>query len=159
MASASSTCPGARDAGLPGWTLFFGLLPILSNALGILLLFRRSRHARLGPRDIESPRKAVTIAGSDCSVCGKRLVVQTDGLFNPADEVVCNECHAVRFPITLKAEDGEIIEYGSVSELKTNLEDFNSDRNPGCELRDASGRKVRLKMSLMRIEILTLADA
>ncbi len=46
------------------------------------------------------------------------------------------------FPIVIKFEDGKIETYVSVESVEQDLEMFDSDRAPGCEVTDALGRSV-----------------
>lgn len=52
----------------------------------------------------------------------------------------------VVFPISVKFEDGTMQAYKDVEDLETDLEVFDSDLATGCEVRDALGRPVRLKV-------------
>jgi len=85
--------PRVRDAGMPVWSLILALIPYLSIAYGIVLLFRPSK-LPMQPVRVEEPPRPPNIAGSDCSACGKRLVLSSEGVIDEANKVVCNECHA-----------------------------------------------------------------
>jgi hypothetical protein len=61
------------------------------------------------------------------------------------------------FPISVRFENGEIERYDDVKHLIHNLEDFDSDVNTDCEVRDARGRRVRLKLKLLDLKELSLA--
>ncbi|MEA2204818.1 MAG: hypothetical protein QOE77_1594 [Blastocatellia bacterium] len=50
------------------------------------------------------------------------------------------------FPISVKFDSGSVESFGSVDSLETDLEVFDSDASPGCEVRDALGRRVRLRI-------------
>lgn len=63
----------------------------------------------------------------------------------------------VVFPITIRFEDGEVEEYESPQDLEMNLEDFDSEKDCNCEVRDKVGRPVRLKVSLLEIKELSLS--
>ncbi len=60
-----------------------------------------------------------------------------------------NESKGVRpsFPISIKFEDGSIESFLSVESLETDLEVFDSERCPDCEVKDAQGRPVRLRVN------------
>jgi len=62
------------------------------------------------------------------------------------------------FPISVCFENGEVEEYGDVEELIHNLEDFDSDLDTACAARDAQGRPVRLKLKLLDLKELSLAE-
>lgn len=64
----------------------------------------------------------------------------------------------VVFPISVSFEDGEVEEYESVEDLETGLEDFDSDRDLQCAVHDKLGRRVRLKVSLLKLKELSLAS-
>ena len=51
------------------------------------------------------------------------------------------------FPILVKWEDGSIDEFGTVPMLETDLEVFDSEKSPECEVTDALGRPVRLRIN------------
>jgi hypothetical protein len=61
------------------------------------------------------------------------------------------------FPIFVRFEDGEVEEYDDAEDLIYNLEDFDSDLNTDCDVRDARGRPVRLKLKLLDLKELSLA--
>lgn len=61
------------------------------------------------------------------------------------------------FPISVRFENGEIESYHDLEELIHNLEDFDSEVATDCEVRDAIGRRVRLKLSLLELQELSLA--
>ena len=66
----------------------------------------------------------------------------------------------VKFPISVKFEDGTIDTFNNVAELETDLEVFDSDSASDCEVRDASGRRVRLKVgNNLVLEELSLLDS
>jgi len=60
------------------------------------------------------------------------------------------------FPIYVRFENGEVESYDSVEDLIFNLEDFDSDVSTDCEVRDARGRRVRLKLKLLELKELSL---
>ena len=60
------------------------------------------------------------------------------------------------FPIYVRFENGEVETYDDVEDLIHNLEDFDSDVNTDCEVRDAHGRRVRLKLKLLELKELSL---
>lgn len=62
----------------------------------------------------------------------------------------------VVFPITVFFENGEITLYESIEDLELNLEDFDSDRSPECTAQDNEGRKIRLKIHLLKLQTLEL---
>jgi hypothetical protein len=49
-------------------------------------------------------------------------------------------------PISVRWEDGTIDTYDDVDSLETDLEVFDSESTPECEVRDRLGRRVRLKV-------------
>lgn len=61
------------------------------------------------------------------------------------------------FPISVRFENGEVEEYEDVEALIHNLEDFDSDLDTACDVRDARGRPVRLKLKLLDLQELLLA--
>jgi hypothetical protein len=61
------------------------------------------------------------------------------------------------FPIFVRFEDGEVEEYVDVDHLICNLEDFDSDLDTACDVRDGRGRKVRLILKLLDLKELSLA--
>lgn len=61
------------------------------------------------------------------------------------------------FPISVRFENGEIETYDDLEDLIHNLEDFDSDVNEDCEVRDAVGRRVHLKLKLLELKELSLA--
>lgn len=60
------------------------------------------------------------------------------------------------FPISVRFENGEVEEYDDADDLIHNLEDFDSDLNTDCDVRDARGRPVRLKLKLLDLKELSL---
>ena len=62
------------------------------------------------------------------------------------------------FPISIRFENGEVEEYEDVDELIHKLEDFDSDLDTACDARDARGRPVRLKLKLLDLKELSLAE-
>jgi len=63
------------------------------------------------------------------------------------------------FPISVKFEDGSIDTFESVESLETDLEVFDSEKAPGCEVTDALGRPVRLRVNdHLILEELALVD-
>lgn len=64
---------------------------------------------------------------------------------------------APEFPISVRFEDGELEEYEDADDLIHNLEDFDSDVDTVCDVRDARGRPVRLKLELLDLQELSLA--
>ena len=85
--------PRVRDAGITAWSLMLALIPYGSIAYGLVLLFRPSK-IPMQPVRVEEPPRPPNIAGSDCSSCGKRLVLSSEGVIDEANKVVCNECRA-----------------------------------------------------------------
>jgi hypothetical protein len=85
--------PRVRDAGVTAWSLMLALIPYGSIAYGLVLLFRPSK-IPMHPVRVEEPPRPPNIAGSDCSSCGKRLVLSSEGVIDEANKVVCNECRA-----------------------------------------------------------------
>jgi len=66
--------------------------------------------------------------------------------------------NTVVFPITVFFENGEVETYEDVEDLELNLEDFDSDLSTACSVRDNLGRKVRLKLHLLELQTLELAE-
>jgi hypothetical protein len=66
--------------------------------------------------------------------------------------------NSVEFPISIRFENGEVEQYKSPEELEMNLEDFDSDEDADCEVRDRLGRRVRLRVSLLKIKELSVLD-
>ena len=62
------------------------------------------------------------------------------------------------FPIYIRFENGEVEEYEDVDELIHNLEDFDTDLDTACDARDARGRRVTLKLKLLDLKELSLAE-
>ena len=63
------------------------------------------------------------------------------------------------FPIFIKFEDGSIESFPSVESLETDLEVFDSETCPECEVKDALGRPVRLRVNdHLVLEELSLID-
>ena len=62
----------------------------------------------------------------------------------------------VVFPISIRFENGDVEPYESVEDLELNLEDFDSDKDTTCEVRDKLGRLVRLKITLLQLKELSL---
>jgi hypothetical protein len=62
------------------------------------------------------------------------------------------------FPIYVRFENGEVEEYEDVEHLICNLEDFDSEIDTDCDARDARGRPVRLKLKLLDLKELSLAE-
>lgn len=63
----------------------------------------------------------------------------------------------VIFPISVRFEDGEIQQFDSIESLEQDLEDFDSDLEVDCQVRDNLGRHVRLKVELLELKELSLA--
>ena len=61
-------------------------------------------------------------------------------------------CSLIRF------ENGEVEQYQSPEDFEMNLEDFDSVEEGDCEARDKLGRRVRLKISLLKLNELSLVD-
>lgn len=61
------------------------------------------------------------------------------------------------FPIFVRFENGEVQEYEDAYDLIHNLEDFDTDINTDCDVRDARGRPVKLKLKLLDLKELSLA--
>jgi hypothetical protein len=56
-------------------------------------------------------------------------------------------------------KNGEVQSYDDVSALETELEMFDSESSPDCEVRDALGRPVRLRINRrLELEELSLKD-
>jgi hypothetical protein len=66
-------------------------------------------------------------------------------------------CKEVAFPLTMTWEDGSKQTFQNREELECDLEDFDAEKEPNCELEDAHGYKVSIKLSLKSIERLELA--
>jgi hypothetical protein len=65
----------------------------------------------------------------------------------------------VVFPICVRFEDGTTESYDDVESLETDLEVFDSESSPDCEVTDALGRRVRLKVDeTLVLRELSLAD-
>lgn len=62
----------------------------------------------------------------------------------------------VIFPLTVRFEDGSTELYSDERDLETNLEDFNSEIDTECQVVDALGRQVFLRLKLLSIEELRL---
>ena len=62
------------------------------------------------------------------------------------------------FPISVRFENDEVEEYEDAHDLIHNLEDFDTDINTDCDVRDARGRPVRLKLKLLDLKELSLAE-
>ena len=62
----------------------------------------------------------------------------------------------VKFPLTVRFEDGSTEEYTDERDIELNLEDFDSALDVECEVTDALGRKVFLRLKLLNIEELRL---
>ena len=62
------------------------------------------------------------------------------------------------FPISVRFENDEVQEYEDAHDLIHNLEDFDTDINTDCDVRDARGRAVRLKLKLLVLNELPLAE-
>ena len=63
------------------------------------------------------------------------------------------------FPISVRFEGGEVETYSDVSHLECDLEVFDSEQSPGCEVVDALGRRVKLRISHgLELEELSLLD-
>jgi hypothetical protein len=60
------------------------------------------------------------------------------------------------FPLSVRFENGEVEEYDDPYDLIHNLEDFDSDLDTDCDVRDARGRPVRLKLKLLDLRELSL---
>jgi hypothetical protein len=64
----------------------------------------------------------------------------------------------IPFPITVLCEGDEPESFDDIEDLELNLEMFDSDLSPECSVRDALGRRVRLKISeRLILETLQLA--
>jgi len=64
------------------------------------------------------------------------------------------------FPISVRFEDGDVDKYEDCYALETDLEVFDSDLSPDCEVTDALGRRVRLRVGHdLQLEELSLLDA
>ena len=50
------------------------------------------------------------------------------------------------FPIRVRFEDGSVESFEDVTALETDLEVFDSDLSPQCEVTDALGRHIRLRV-------------
>lgn len=64
----------------------------------------------------------------------------------------------VKFPLTVRFEDGEEEQYENVEELECNLEDFDSDTDTLCQVWDALKRPVHLKLRLLTLKELSLSN-
>ena len=63
------------------------------------------------------------------------------------------------FPISVRFQDGSNEAFDSIDSLETDLEVFDSDSATDCEVRDALGRRVRLKVNAhLVLEQLALID-
>jgi len=63
----------------------------------------------------------------------------------------------VVFPITVEFEDGESETYDDIEHLVCDLEDFDSDLDIACRVRDKLGRLVRLKLKTLDLKELSIA--
>ena len=65
----------------------------------------------------------------------------------------------VIFPVSVTFEDGEVEQYDSIEDLEQNLEDFDSDVDVECHVKDSLGRPVRLRLKLLEVQELSLIRA
>ncbi|MBC7929336.1 MAG: hypothetical protein H7Z38_02115 [Rubrivivax sp.] len=63
---------------------------------------------------------------------------------------------AVIFPLSVRFEGGEVEQFKDIEDLELNLEDFDSDVDVGCEVRDKLGRLICLKVKLLELKELSL---
>jgi hypothetical protein len=62
----------------------------------------------------------------------------------------------VVFPLSVTFEDDSVEQYESVEDLEQNLEDFDSDIDVGCRVKDNLGRPVHLKVKLLEVQGLSV---
>lgn len=62
----------------------------------------------------------------------------------------------VVFPISIQFEDGEVEYYEDVEDLEMNLEDFDSNVDIACQVKDKFGRPVHLKVKLLELKEMSL---
>ena len=58
--------------------------------------------------------------------------------------------------LSVRFEDGEVEQFEGVEDLEQNLEDFDSDLDVTCEVRDKLGRPVCLKVKMLELKELSL---
>jgi hypothetical protein len=61
------------------------------------------------------------------------------------------------FPISVICGENDVETYNDVEELVCNLENFDSDIDTDCEVRDILGRRLRLKLKLLELRELSVA--
>lgn len=84
--------PRVRDCGMSGWSLLFSIVPGVSSLYGMILLFAPSRPlAALKSSPAERTVARPTVPGGECAVCGKRLIVASDGAI-VENRILCNDC-------------------------------------------------------------------
>lgn len=62
----------------------------------------------------------------------------------------------VAFPITVTFEDGTTETYDNAVSVECDLEYFDSKQATGCSVVDAHGRRLRLKVDMLELQILEL---
>jgi hypothetical protein len=62
------------------------------------------------------------------------------------------------FPIYVTFEDGSTECYLDIDHLECNLEDFDSEQAPDCSVVDAHGRPLVLKLKMLELKELRLAE-
>jgi len=60
------------------------------------------------------------------------------------------------FPISIRFDDGVVEQFQSREDLELDLEYFDSEKAPDCEVTDKLGRRVRLKVHALDIKELRL---
>lgn len=103
----------------------------------------RAHHAAL---DADALRHTLQLL--EAALGQSDLVRTFDALVKPSSEVV--------FPLTVRFEDGSTELYSDERDLAINLEDFDSELDFECDIRDALGRQVFLRLKLLNIEELRL---
>jgi uncharacterized membrane protein YhaH (DUF805 family) len=89
--------PRIRDCGLSPWSLVLSLIPYLSSVYGVVLLCKPSKFRFFDESEETAQDTApavLTVAGSDCSVCGRRLTFADEGTVTASQKVVCKDCEA-----------------------------------------------------------------
>lgn len=85
--------PRLRDCRLPALVLGLAFVPVVSNILGIILMFRESSVlSQKGPSAVELD--APTVVGKVCSKCSKPLNFANDGVVTNLKTVLCNDCNS-----------------------------------------------------------------
>ncbi len=89
--------PRVRDCGLPPYSLVLGLVPYVSSAYSILLLFKRSRLSYFDRPEDKFPAP-ISIPGNKCAACGRALLLATDGVVTKSGIILCHACDDAQTP-------------------------------------------------------------